>query len=144
MQRVRRKLPRVVVDPNVWISVLIGKALKGFADHVSKGRSVLIISPELIEELHEVTNRPKFRKYFPIAKVSRLIELLVLYGELVEDISFEEPISRDPKDDYLLAIAVVGRADILITGDTDLLVLGTYKGIKIMSPSNFSKLHLAR
>jgi predicted nucleic acid-binding protein len=43
----------------------------------------------------------------------------------------------DPDDDKLLETALLGRADCLVTGDQDLLVLGTYQGIPILSPAAF-------
>ena len=46
-------------------------------------------------------------------------------------------VTRDRKDDYLLAYAVVGRADYLVTGDRDLLVLGEVEGVRIVSPAGF-------
>jgi len=51
-----------------------------------------------------------------------------------------EKISRDPKDDQILADAVINDIDIIITGDKDLLVFKKYKGIKIISPQDYWKL----
>lgn len=50
-----------------------------------------------------------------------------------------EPISRAAKDDHVLALAKHGKADILVTGDQYLLVLKTYAGTRILSPSIFFK-----
>ena len=47
------------------------------------------------------------------------------------------PVSRDPKDDYLLAYGLVGGADYLVTGDEDLLTLRDVEGLKIVSPREF-------
>ena len=46
-------------------------------------------------------------------------------------------VSRDPKDDIFIACAVEGRADYIVTGDADLLVLNEYEGIKILRPRDF-------
>jgi predicted nucleic acid-binding protein len=46
-------------------------------------------------------------------------------------------VTRDIKDDYLLAYALVGRADYLVTGGEDLLVLGDVEGVKIVRPAEF-------
>ena len=47
------------------------------------------------------------------------------------------PVSRDPDDDAVLATALAGRAEIIVTGDDDLLVLKAYQGIRILSPRGF-------
>jgi predicted nucleic acid-binding protein len=47
------------------------------------------------------------------------------------------PVSRDPDDDHVLAAAVVGEADCIVTGDKDLLVLDPYEGIRIVTPREF-------
>lgn len=46
-----------------------------------------------------------------------------------------EPVCRDPDDDAILATALAARADLLVTGDKDLLVLGSYEGIPIVTPA---------
>jgi predicted nucleic acid-binding protein len=47
------------------------------------------------------------------------------------------PTSRDPDDDHVLAAAVAAHADAIVSGDKDLLVLGTFQGILILSPTEF-------
>lgn len=48
-------------------------------------------------------------------------------------------VTRDPKDDAVVACAVEGKADYIVSGDKDLLVLGTYQDIQIVTPSQFSE-----
>lgn len=70
-----------------------------------------------------------------------LRELLDLVADAAERIPpIPEPLpalTREPKDDYLVAYAVVGRADYLITGDLDLLTLGKVEGVQIVTPRDF-------
>jgi predicted nucleic acid-binding protein len=48
---------------------------------------------------------------------------------------------RDPKDDKFLELAVNGRADLIVSGDTDLLVLGAFRGIPVITPAAFGHAH---
>jgi len=57
--------------------------------------------------------------------------------ELVEAGSLDEPVCRDPDDDFILSGALAAGADCLVTGDEDLLVLEEYKSIRILKPSEF-------
>jgi putative PIN family toxin of toxin-antitoxin system len=66
--------------------------------------------------------------------------LLKAYRErstLVRPVALPHPVRRDRDDDKVLATAVAGRADIILTGDDDLLVLANYEGIRILSPRQF-------
>jgi predicted nucleic acid-binding protein len=46
-------------------------------------------------------------------------------------------VCRDPKDDFILECAVLGNADVIVTGDKDLLALGEYEGIRIVTPRQY-------
>lgn len=60
---------------------------------------------------------------------------LRLLVEIIDPPPLPVPVSRDPDDDAVLALAVAGRADLIVSGDTDLLVLATHAGIQIVSPA---------
>lgn len=68
--------------------------------------------------------------------VDGVLELIVLRGE---EIVAEQglSVSRDPKDDKFLEVAVEGRADVIVTGDEDLLVLDPYESIPIVGAREF-------
>jgi len=97
-----------------------------------KKEIVLLFSQELLDELVEVTQRPKFKKYFHPEDVSSLLHQLSLRAEPINVVS-EASDCRDDKDNFLLALAEDGRATHLITGDNDLLVLGQYRQTKIVT-----------
>jgi putative PIN family toxin of toxin-antitoxin system len=65
--------------------------------------------------------------------------LVVRLAPLVEMIEVVETVraSRDPTDDKFLEVAVNGRADVVVTGDGDLLVLNPYRGIAILTPTEY-------
>ena len=60
---------RVIIDTNLWISFLLTKDLSKFDSIITEQKLTLLFSQELIDELVEVTQRPKFRKYFPLDEV---------------------------------------------------------------------------
>jgi putative PIN family toxin of toxin-antitoxin system len=115
---------RVVVDTNIFVSLLIrpGEALSSFAEHLDKHATILY-STETLTELVDVMRRRKFQAYTTAEEVAAFVQWIITTGELVA-VDEVPVVSRDPKDDKFLAVAVVGSADYLISGDKDLLVVG--------------------
>lgn len=131
---------RVVVDVNVLISFLIGRRLVGFVAALRHSDFVLLVSPQLLAELLDVAARPRFRRHFPVEFAHQLILALAEAGESVEVRSIgQTTLSRDPKDDYLLLMAKNGKADVLVTGDKDLLDLERFGRTRIMSARDFTE-----
>ena len=129
---------RVVVDTNIWIGFLIGKALSGLSEALND-RIRILFSEELFDELVEVLQRPKFKKYFSQNDIMELISLIHLKTERIEiKERFED--CRDPKDNFLLDLCVSGDADYLITGDDDLLALNPFRGVEIINYRNFREI----
>jgi hypothetical protein len=92
-----------------------------------------------LEEFILVVQRPKFLKYFTEEDVQDLLTVFDSYGEVVE-VTSEVDACRDPKDNFLLALAKDSQADFLITGDKDLLVLKQFENTQILSFVDFIKL----
>ena len=131
-----RKNIKVIIDTNVWISFLIGKKLHSIIDYISNGDLKIIISNELIQEIIEVTSRPKLKKYFPSNKVFELIKLLEAICESIEIASIYHQ-CNDPKDNFLLDMIGYSEADFLVTGDKELLKLNPFLTANILSPQQF-------
>lgn len=127
---------RVIIDTNLWISyILTGKFSK--LDRILNDElSVLLFSPELLDEFIEVASRPKFRKYFPAEDLLSLLHQIEKNSEMVKVVS-EVTLCRDPKDNFLLSLAHDGRATHLITGDKDLTSLEKFGDTKILSISEY-------
>lgn len=128
---------RCVIDTNTLVSsILIASSIPDRAVKLTRHSGIILISVATIEELQKVMNRPKFDKYVDPEIRSEFIVQLTQQAELVE---INEPIiaCRDPKDDKFLEVAVNGKADYLITGDRDLLVLHPYRDIQILTPADF-------
>jgi hypothetical protein len=132
----------IILDSNLWISFLISKNFSRLDKYIEDERITLIFSKELIEEFIEVTSRPKFKKFFNNQDIEILLDKFDLYGKLV-DINSDIQDCRDIKDNFLLNLAVDGKADFLVTRDDDLLVLKRIKNTKIITFKELMK-HLER
>jgi putative PIN family toxin of toxin-antitoxin system len=135
---------RVVVDTNVLVSALIlphsrvGPVLL----RLRAGEYTLLYAQSLLEELVDVLNRPRIRhKYGGLtdADIQTLVGLILLRGEAVAP-QRRFTACRDPKDDKFLEVAVAGEADVIVSGDQDLLVLHPFAGIPILSPGDFLRI----
>jgi putative PIN family toxin of toxin-antitoxin system len=108
-------------------------------------RGVMLVSDETLSELADVLARPKFDRYVSRADRQQFLRLL---GGVARKIHIQHrlEICRDPKDDKLLHVALNGKAQYLITGDGDLLVLsGSFSqnhGLRIVSPNDWLDLPL--
>ncbi len=131
---------RLVVDANVFISALIArKGVPGrLLIRLIEDRSVFLVSSGTMEELHRTLEYPKIRKLLkqtPI-DIERLLSSVELLAEEVDTaLPMPKLECRDPKDIEYLAIAVLGRAECIVSGDKDLLVLESVEGIPILTPA---------
>lgn len=105
------------------------------ADHVA-AKCELLISAAMIAEFEAVFRRPKLDRYTDLDTRLRYLWSLV---ELATPISAVSEVSdcRDEKDNKLLALALDGCADVIVTGDADLLSLHPWRGIAILSPADY-------
>jgi uncharacterized protein len=126
---------RAVIDTNVLLSGLLWRgAPHALIQQVRTSALTLISSPALLAELGDVIRRPKFqiilsRSHTDLERVLSGLRHLV---EIFDPPALPVPVSRDPDDDAVLALAVASRADLIISGDADLLILGNYAGISII------------
>ncbi len=134
----RGKKIRVILDTNLFISFLIGKRLKGLKESIVNSNITLIFSEQNILELENVASREKFRRYFPKDDVADLVKFIRITG-LVYEINDYDEICRDPKDDFLLALAKLSNANYLVSGDRDLRELKIYHRTKIVTIDEFEK-----
>ncbi len=133
---------RFVLDANVIISALLFKnsePRRAFDKALDNG-DILLSVPVLLE-LNEVLTRKKFRKYLLENERKDFLASLAREAELKE-IEEKIRVCRDPKDDKYLELAVNGKAEFIITGDNDLLVLNPFRSIKIITPVQFLALNL--
>jgi putative PIN family toxin of toxin-antitoxin system len=129
---------RAVIDTNVLVSALLwGGTPRALLEHVRNGAVTLISSPALLAELARVLERPKFDVVLLRSNTSRaqtLAEVRQL-ADVIDPSLLAQPVCRDKDDDEVLALAVAAQVDIVISGDDDLLSLGSFEGIPILSPA---------
>lgn len=132
----KNKPLKIIIDTNLWVSFIISNN-HNLLDRLLFSENIrLLFSEELIAEIRVTIQKPKLKKYFGY---NALEEMLDSFDSFIEFIEIESVIRtcRDPKDNFLLALAKDGKADYLLTGDKDLLVLKKFEKTKITTISNF-------
>lgn len=131
---------RAVIDTSVVVrAVLRPLGTVGPVLHrLRAGDYVLLYSPGLLAEILEVLRRDRFRTKYGVQEddIEILLTLIVLRGEEILPSTHIEN-CRDPKDNQILEVAVDGKADVIVTGDNDLLVLHPFRGVPIVGPAEF-------
>jgi putative PIN family toxin of toxin-antitoxin system len=128
---------RIVIDTNVFISaLLIKKSVPFQVVSTAFEQGIILYSNPTFNELKQVVFRRKFDQY--LTSEERNIFLFKFANES-ESVEIKEEIKacRDAKDDKFLELAVNGNADLIITGDIDLLVLNPFREIEIITPEVF-------
>lgn len=131
-------LMRIVVDTNTAISgLLLQGQPRQIIDLVRARTHTLCVSVALLAELAEVIGRPKFAQRVQAAGLSAaaLVQDYTRLAEIVEPAPLSAPVSRDPDDDVVLATALAAGATLIVSGDQDLLVLGSFSDIRILAAS---------
>ncbi len=120
---------RAILDTNVWISGLLlpasnaGKILKRW----NEARFEVVLSPYILEEIGKVLAYPKIKKrlQWDDAKIQQYLDLFVFFAEMVEVTELSAHVETDPKDSPVLSALITSKADVLVSGDGDLLNLKT-------------------
>lgn len=131
---------RVVIDTNVWLSGLLWGGLPDQILQQVEARTVeAIVSEDILDELVRTLARPKFQKRLNQLEldVDTLITAVRCAVTIVVASPIPVPDLRDPKDEIIIAAAIAGCAEFIITGDQDLLVLKNVGSIIIISPGSF-------
>lgn len=132
---------RAVIDTNIIASGLyFGGFPRRIVEAVADGRIDAIVTPKLLSEYHETID--EMRTPYDGRLSVDLLQPLMKRLEEIESPS-RIRICRDPKDDMFLECAVDGGASFIITGDEDLLALGSYEGIEIIKAHDFYDRFLA-
>jgi putative PIN family toxin of toxin-antitoxin system len=135
--------PTIVVDTNVFVSAAIsgrGPVVQ-LLQAVSAGTVDLVLSPQLLTEMREVLGRPKFRRWISEEDAEAFVDAIEMVARVVDDPPSEgfAPVTRDPKDDYLIFLAEEVQATFLVSGDKDLLECGR-PGLAIRRPAEVNEL----
>ncbi len=135
-----KTVKKVVLDTNILVSALLFKGrLSEIVDLWKNGKIVSVFSKETFEEFRAFLEYAKFS--LSTQEIKMIIEEEVLpFFEVVEVTNEIKGICRDPDDDKFLACAVSAKADFIVTGDKDLLEIGRYGSVKIISGSTLFKI----
>ena len=123
----------VVLDTNVIVAALVAKGLCHEVVVRALGTSAVASSIALLDEL----DRTLHSKFTLGPGSLAFLNQFRLRVRLVEPVRLASPVSRDVDDDMVLATAVAAAAEVVVTGDQDLLVIGHYSNFDIVSPRDF-------
>jgi uncharacterized protein len=130
---------RIVIDTNVFVSaVALPLSVPRQAVDKALDNGVLLFSEATMSELTEVLYRPKFEHYVTAEERALFLRQLVGTVEFIPIIQIIRE-CRDPGDDKFLEVALNGRADVIITGDADLLALHPWRETEIVTPGDYVK-----
>lgn len=131
---------RTVVDTNILVRALIKPqgSVGPVLQRLRRRDYTLLLSRATLDEAVEVLHRPRLRDKYDLSDsiLRAALRHLVLRSELVQP-DVQIAVCRDPKDDKFLEVAVAGKADAIVSGDDDLLILDPYAGIPIVTPRRF-------
>jgi|SRR5580700_9269456 putative PIN family toxin of toxin-antitoxin system len=128
---------RCVIDTNVFVSAaLFSPSIPRQAVNKALRGGFLLFSEYTMDELKEVLFRSKFDRY--VGREERILFLAQL-GSVAEFVPIIRLVRecRDPKDDKFLEVALNGRAEVIITGDADLLAMHPWRGIAVVTPVGY-------
>lgn len=130
---------RVVADANILVSATLGRSPESpsvrIIDATLDGRIELVMSPRLLKEIADVLSRPRIRKRLSAEDAQLFLADVAAQVLMLADPLDPPSVCRDPDDDYLVALAVVAAADVLVSGDGDLLAVEPDRaGVEVLTP----------
>ena len=132
---------RAVLDTNVLVSGLVAEhgPTRQMLDAWLEGRYILVTSLYLIEELIHVLSYPRIAERIRLddAELAAILAALLSKAEVVPGQLLLPGVTRDPKYGAVVACAKEGEADVIVSGDRDLLVLGEHEGNRVVTPRRF-------
>lgn len=130
---------RVVLDTNVLVSALLSPrgSPAAILRRVFSGELEAVTTQSLLDEFVGVILRPHLLGRLDVSQVDAFVVDFLRVAAFVTPAPVPAGSVRDPADEAVLAAAVGGNADVIVTGDEDLLTLGTFEGVTIVTPSLF-------
>jgi len=134
---------KVVLDTNVYISgILFNGPPREVISVAIRGAIAVYISPAILDECKEVLGREKFG--FTPARISVIAGEIESITTLVVPGKHYSVVSRDSDDNIIIDCAIESKAEFIVTGDNDLLSMGRYRHIAIVSPTAFLEHYSSR
>lgn len=131
---------QVVLDTNIWVSAWLWRGIPGTFIRLGRiGEITICTSEALLAELEDILSSAKIQQKIESLNFTKeqLMEGTRELAKIYEISELNIPELRDPDDNIVVATAIAAEADVIITGDRDLLILSEYQGINIMTPKDF-------
>jgi uncharacterized protein len=125
---------RVVLDANVIIAAAAARGVCEAVFELCLEQHELIICESLLREIDE---KLRLKIKVPAPVVAEYLQLLRSNAEILTPLAVDPESCRDPDDLVILGLVSPGNVEAIVTGDQDLLVLGSYKGVPIITPREF-------
>ena len=129
---------RIVLDTNTVISALLWHGTPHNLVAAFRTRPIVVFtSPILLAELADIFTREKLASAVKASGLSpdQLMQRYRRLAMVVHPERIPPTVLRDPDDDHVLACAITAKADLIVSGDSDLLDLKEYQGIRIVTPA---------
>ncbi len=133
---------KVVIDTNVFVSSFFGGNPRKIIDLGKNQEIILCLSKDILDEYVEVLQRIGLKDETEIEELLSLFAkgFNILFTAKTPKIRV---VKDDPDDDKFIECAVALKAEMIVTGDKELIAMGGYMGVKILSPQGFLKTHEA-
>jgi len=143
-QERKRRVIRCVIDTNVVISAILnpkgipGKIIEAWFKH----EFLAVTSEFLLQELRRVLHYPHIQRIKLISEneINKFVHDIINISQLIEVSSAIDVVKKDATDNQVLATALDGQVNYIVSGDVHLLDLGDFRGIKIVKPIEFLKI----
>ena len=127
---------KIVLDTNVFISGIFfsgppAQILKAWKEQ----KIQIVLSREILDEYQRVAGELSAK--FPSVDIEPIIELLTIYGEVVETAEISVTVCEHPDDNMFLECAIASNCKIIVSGDNHLLKISGYQGIDVLKPREF-------
>lgn len=129
---------KAVLDSTILVSAFLSRTgvSRELLQYVSQGGVEFYVSDQILAETERVLNYGRLRTRYPYydEDIASFLQLIASIAHVVNPLSTIEGVVRDPNDDMIVACAVEAQALYIISRDKDLLSLGNYEGIEVVSP----------
>lgn len=122
---------RIVFDTNILFAAFMASGLCSEVYETARDLDAIRISRFILDELGEKLSS---KAGLATSEVDAVLAMVRRDSEAVETGPLDQPVCRDPDDDWILATALAAEADCIVTGDKDLLVLESFRRISIVTP----------
>jgi putative PIN family toxin of toxin-antitoxin system len=134
-----------VLDANVLASGLVNLAkpespLGALLRAWAAGAFTVLVSDHILDEVERALQKPYFQRRMTPQQIAAGMQAVRRQADIIVITAHVQDVATHREDDLVLATAVSADANYLVTGDKDLLALGSYQGVTIVSPRQF--LHL--